>query len=225
MPKRINQKLYKTLLVALLERDGDVCILCGARPVVDVTIDHLNGIITDNRLENLHRMCRGCNTGERNRGKRRFLTAETVAFYRKHRGLKPLSEAQVTPVCETAISSSPQWNFSTAEEANLVLEPLYRRWIFQQVNETGGIIKADAVNGGAEYLESLVGRGSPATTDRYFQKIISSQGWLEEERVRQGFPRWVFRHGLNLRELEIRLFGQLDVGDKGSMKSDTGEKK
>jgi hypothetical protein len=222
VPKRINQKLYRTLLAALLERDGDVCILCGASPVVDATIDHLNGIITDNRLKNLHRMCRGCNTGERNRGRRRLLTAESIAFFRVHWSLKPLPLPQVTPVCEDRKPPALKWNLSTAEEANLVLEPLYRRWIFLEVKTKGGIFKSDAIHGGAEYLEKSVGRGSPATTERYFQKIISCQGWLVEQGGVQGFPQWVFRLGSNLTELETRLFGQREASGQHANNTEIG---
>lgn len=206
----------RVLLEAIIQRDGDACILCRKSPVKDKTLDHLNGIIRDDRLENLHLMCRGCNTAERNRAARgsRILTTETIAAHRARLGLSPLPKSQVTPVC-VGQPRGQRWALTTADEANLVLEPPYRLWLFQQVQAHGGISKTDAINAGAEYLHRSVGKGSPATTDRYFQKVISSMGWLTEIRNANGHPIWAFRDGEDLKTLENSLKEHLGSNGQG----------
>lgn len=96
--------------------------------------------------------------------------------------------------------------WGTAEEAaNLLMEPAYRLWLFRWVKRNGTISKGDAIDAGAEYLDQVVGRGSQATVLRYFQKVISSAGWLEERRGSSSEPLWGFRTGVALEGLEEML--------------------
>jgi hypothetical protein len=96
--------------------------------------------------------------------------------------------------------------WGTAEEAaNLLMEPTFRLWLFRWVKRNGTISKGDAIDAGAEYLDQMVGRGSQATVLRYFQKVISSHGWLEERRGSSSEPLWGFRTGVALDALEELL--------------------
>ena len=51
----------------LLERQGGVCEICGCKPMHNekplvFIIDHINGIFTDNRPENIRAICPNCNS-------------------------------------------------------------------------------------------------------------------------------------------------------------------
>lgn len=94
---------------------------------------------------------------------------------------------------------------SAEEAANLLMEPTYRLWVFRWVKRNGTVSKGDAIDAGSEYLDQTVGRGSQATVERYFRKIISSHGWLEERRGSSSEPLWGFRTGVALDGLEELL--------------------
>jgi hypothetical protein len=196
---------------ALIVRDGSPCCLLCPR-TGDLTIDHLDSNPKNNHLSNLHILCRGCNTSERNRRKagERRLTAETAPKYRALLKERLAKAPQVTPVCvgENDTTSPPPrpsprnaWAFGTSEEANRVMEPMYRLWVFETVTRQGSINKGDALHAGAEYLQKQVGRGSPASTERYFLKMASATGCLEQVRGPHGGLEWVFRSGADLHQL------------------------
>lgn len=220
MPKRMPHKEHKVLMEAVILRDGDICKLCRETPVVDKTLDHVNGRKRDNRLENLALECRSCNTAEGNRARhgQRLLTpqnllcwtlraAETLA---KAKGGVPLPEVpgarvplRVSERERTGVDRRG-WS-STEEAANLIMEPTYRLWLFRWVKENGSIGREDAIDAGAEHLDQTVGRASQQTVERYFRKAISSTGWLEERRGADSQPLWGFRTGIAVDVLEAML--------------------
>lgn len=213
-------------LEAVILRDGDLCMLCRRSPVLERTLDHLNGNSRDDRLENLVLLCRGCNTAEGNRargGGRRLLTRESLPQYRARAAetvanasalqrMQPASGARVT-VSEGEMEAPHHgppgidrrgWG-SAEEAANQLMEPTYRLWLFRWVKNRGSINRADAIDAGAEYLDRAVGRASQQTVERYFRKAISSTGWLEERRGEGSTPVWGFRVGVAIEMLQDAL--------------------
>lgn len=225
MPRRMSPRDRLHLLERVIMRDGDICLLCRQMPCRDKTLDHVNGNKRDDRLENLALLCRACNTAEGNRARRgaRLLTleslpiyvaraAETVATRKGQNSLPDQSGARVTSV---RVSESERsgvdrrgWG-STEETANLIMEPTYRLWLFRWVKERGFIGREDAIDAGAEYLDQAVGRASQQTIERYFRKVISSAGWLVEDRGESSEPVWVFRGEVDLSKLEGLLEGRM----------------
>jgi len=235
MPKRMNKKLWQLKLTTVICRYqgvcgfGDLCLMCHKTKFKagERTLDHLNNLTHDNRSENLNLLCRGCNAGEGNRIRHknpRWLTAETLPTYlaRLPKGIAP--ESRVPPVCERRKSSrkakilrtgkpyTPRnWrSFGTSEETNQKLEPAYRLWVFRHIMEFGWITKADAKYGGAEFLHKTQGQGSPATTERYFGKMISSQGKLEKQRNEEGQLVFVIRPDVDILAWQAELMEQAD---------------
>lgn len=84
MPNRWHPRKHAQLARKIIARDGDFCVLCVldgrsvGDPIVDATIDHLNNNKRDDRLDNLIRLCRSCNSSEENRRRAgaRLLTPE-----------------------------------------------------------------------------------------------------------------------------------------------------
>lgn len=105
MPKRKykRKKTREPYLSILKERDAGACLLCGKIPTRsrDLTIDHLDGNTRNNRLDNLHLLCRSCNTAEGNRARtgNRLLTAETAPALRARLLQNTPTSSRVPPVC------------------------------------------------------------------------------------------------------------------------------
>jgi hypothetical protein len=215
MSKRKYPGKRQELLNYLAVRDGGMCcLLCHSTD--DLTIDHTDNNPDNNDPANLHILCRSCNTAERNRRKSggRRLNTETAPKYVIFLRDSLANKSQVTSVCvrekpDGTTAPAPRarspWAFGTSEEANRVMEPAYRLWVIETVTRQGRISKADAIHAGAEYLQKRVGRGSPATTERYFRKMISATGCLQQGRGLNGETEWVFRSDLNLEEVERNL--------------------
>lgn len=217
MPKRMNANRRRKLLEAIIHRDGDACLLCRTAPVRDKTIDHLDGKTRNNRLENLHLLCRACNTAEGNRARmgRRWLTAETLPGYRAHLpkapvgcSLVPLGEGggeragRVPSFSPRAYGRAPKQD---VEASSGLMDAYFRLWLFRHLGGAGEVTESEAVNSGAEFLDRQVGRGNPKTTARYFLKAISGEGWLKERRTPSGQSVWVFRPNVDLGLLQEEL--------------------
>lgn len=217
MPNRMNPKARQKLLKSIILRDGDFCLLCGECPVKDKTIDHLDGKTRNNRLSNLHLLCRKCNTGEGNRARTgcRWLTTETLAGYRASLPKTPVNSSLV-PLGEREGEQGrrvppkpPMGRGAGAEqEGNApsgLMDAYFRLWLFRHLGAMGEVTENEAVNSGAEFLDRQVGRGNPKTTTRYFLKAISGEGWLTERRTPSGQSVWGFRPNIDLGMLQDEL--------------------
>lgn len=223
MPRSFTPKEHRIYLKEVTLRDGPACPLCGKIPKnsYDTTLDHLDNDHRNNSLENLHILCRGCNVGERNRrtaGNPRRLRIDTLSKYFPHRRFSDARGSQLPPVCvaDTQIDRGrlkPRSlrGFGRLDEANWIMEPPYRIWLCDTVERDGSILKADAINGGAEYLERKYGQGSPETVRRYLRKATSITGWLDERRDSNGRVEFVFRPGIDIEELKKELRERADA--------------
>ena len=235
MSKRFSTTTRRRLLEAVIRRDGDRCLLCRKtdfRPK-ERSLDHLNNNIRDNRLENLHLLCRGCNTAENNRlraGNPRLLTAETLPTLLARLRQRAAPGSQVPFVCvrvcedvnaapsapleqgtPAPFQPAPYRGAETPIEASRAMRPAYWLWLFRKVKEHGGIREAEAVNAGAAYLAMTLDKGSPETVKRYFAMATSSAGWLVECRDEGGHSIWRFPPGADLSGLQRTLERQAEA--------------
>lgn len=95
----------------------------------------------------------------------------------------------------SAFVPNPHPAFGSAEmAANYIMDRLWRARAWRIVLAEGYIEKADAVDGGAEYVRQRVGRGSPETTARYFRMAIAPrEGYLIESHKVMPYPVWIAR--------------------------------
>lgn len=217
MPKRMNANKRRKLLQAIILRDGDACLLCQTAPVKDKTIDHLDGKTRNNRLNNLHLLCRRCNTAEGNRARSgcRWLTAETLSEYRARLplapssgSLVPLGEGEGAKGLRVPINQPRGIGIGYRQEveaSSALMDAYFRLWLFRYLGGAGEVTESEAVNSGAEFLDRQVGRGNPKTTARYFLKVTSGEGWLKERRIPSGQSVWGFRVDIDLGLLEADL--------------------
>ncbi len=254
MPKRMNIKLYRTLLDSVIHRDGDICLLCHKTQFKprERTLDHLDGSKQNNRLENLHLLCRACNSAEGNRARSRcrLLTAETLPGYLAS-AAKTLASGslvtqgeregekagRVTPLADSPskVERNSTGNPFTHREESVsipnsrLMDAYFRLWLFQHVGGQGGSTQEEAVNSGAEFLTRQIGHGSPKVTQRYFDKVISPEGWLEKRANSSGLSVWVFRKNIDFialkSELEKRVLenGGTLTFKKSWLKTETAE--
>ena len=227
MPKRFNSKKRQRLLDAVIRRDGDICLLCHKTDFKDKerNLDHMDGNKWNNRLVNLHLLCRGCNTAENNRAETsgRKLTAETLSEL--YAALPQNTEAASLPShTHSHPYKSPRGRDNrdvldrggqsgAAGVSTYLMEAHYRDWLAHLARNQKQVTEQEALNSGAEYLHRRIGRGSPVTVRRYFDKITSPEGWLEEFKDARGRSLWRFRKGENLEALFEEL--ARDVTDHG----------
>lgn len=221
MPKRQTKKQNRVLINFVIPRDGNICLLCLKTRFryKERSLDHMDNDPKNNDPANIHVLCLKCNTGEENRhrvGKPRKLRADTVEQYRK-RARERLNKAPGAILSHTHTHEAPggikmgvqknHWQSFRRDDAPspYQMESLFRYWLFRLVGGEGFVSREDAVNAGAEYLDQHLGGGSTVTVGRYFDKVISSTGWLIEDRDPLGRPIWKFRITIDLEELARRL--------------------
>jgi len=111
----------------IAERDGEFCKSCQTpSSEKQLVVDHINNDNSDNRLENLQLLCKGCN-------------------YAKNPREKPVDNVCVS-VCEEDRPMSPEM------KENRRMEPRFRRWMFHKVIKSGKIRYEDSINAGAEFV-------------------------------------------------------------------------
>ena len=122
MNSRDRPKWYKYLA----QLDGEKCYICGVRGTKEtLVVDHWNNDNSDNRPENLHLLCRSCNTSKNVKNK--------------------AVDNMCVSVCEDERPLPPEMAH------NLRTEPRFRRWLLVKVLELEKISYEEALNAGAEY--------------------------------------------------------------------------
>ena len=141
---KMNGPTRKKLYLEMSDGEGEFCKMCGvAAKKRQLVIDHKDNNNSNNRRDNRQFLCRPCNYKKNPRG--------------------PVDEC--VSDCEESIPSEIQVNTSK--------EPLFRRFVYHEINENGIITEHDLINSGAEHVEI-----SPVTSKRYLNKMCSSIGLL-----------------------------------------------
>lgn len=181
---RMSGPARKRIYQMLVKRDGEVCYI-GGEPGTSETlvIDHWNNRNDDNRISNLHLLCRPMNAvkNPRGPGKKTELLSSVCVINRMNEekiksALPPIQSAELLQ--------------------NLTKEPDFRHWLFHCIVKFVMMELNEVVNSGAELV-----RCSPRTIDRYLDKLTSSVGMytLNEEsstgkKLITLKPRWdIFR--------------------------------
>ena len=150
MNSRTRNRLYKELV----DRDGEKCAHCPPGTVfTKLVIDHKDNNNSNNDLSNLQLLCRSHNNLKNPRGP----------------GRKKLS-----PVCMDGNEHLPPRRFTPEMEKNLVSEPVFRRFVAEEVLKYGKKELLELICAGAEEAGC-----STVTATRYLQKMTSSSGKYE----------------------------------------------
>lgn len=133
----------------LVRRDGEYCQKCGVSGRDrQLVLDHKNNNSRDNRPENFQLLCRPCN------------------YLKNPRRPENLSV------------SMGEFDSPTEIQINLTKEPMFKKFVAQQINELTYVEESDLINSGAESLGL-----SPITTKRYLNKMCSTAGIYERAKI------------------------------------------
>lgn len=163
MPKRFAKDMRLWIYRYLVQRDGDICRLCGKPPKQPFTldIDHKDNDKTNddpNNLQLAHPICNKKKEIELGRTREKKVTEVSIEGSPATRIVKDTVDYS---------SGSPEMR------VNSFCEIEYRRWLIQKIGFEGSIVKKDAINAGAEHVGC-----SPMTTARYTEKLTSEKGPL-----------------------------------------------
>jgi hypothetical protein len=156
---RMNSRQRRRLYKPIVERDGEKCNLCDAKPPeAELVIDHKDNDNSNNDLENLQLLCRRCN------------------YIKNPR----------TPIDDKCVSVSMRKKKKedlasrTEIEINRTAEPCFREYLLETLRSSPGgeAVERELVNSGA-----FVCNISPVTTQRYLNKLCSEAGPYTRVRV------------------------------------------
>ena len=167
-PKRRLRSKDKYLAKEIIAQNNNQhCFLCGEDDSLgNLELDHRNGDISDNRLENLrlaHHVCNAKAYWHQVRG------ASLALSYQGERETKPI-DADATAQMHQTVDYSKG---SPEMQANDFAEDDYRSWLIAYVKLNKRIEYGEAINSGAELFGV-----SPTTIYRYTGKITSKKGLL-----------------------------------------------
>lgn len=165
MPKRLPPTLHARVYEKLVLLHGASCQSCGASepPLGRLDIDHRDNDRTNYDPENLQLLCRTCNV-KKQRNKeiaRRF--PELEAWTRNSPSV--CATEQVRRDIGDSEDGGPIWR------ANCRMEPSFRQFILEMLNDRAAIQQRKAIFAGAEHSGC-----SPETARRYLGKMTSDRG-------------------------------------------------
>lgn len=149
----------------LVNRDGEICALCGKPPKEPGTldIDHKDNDKTNDNPENLQLAHPTCNRRKEieNRGNGKKTKIVTVSL-------------EGSPATRIVRSQVNYLDGSVEMQANCYFETAFRKWLIEQIIKKQGVDIKEAKNSGAEVVGC-----SPATISRYIDKLLSQEGPLQ----------------------------------------------
>jgi len=180
MPNRFQINQHDIAYKFIAARDGDYCLRCKKKPTSDkpLQIDHADNNSRNWDPENLHLLCQADNTELRG-----MPAAEHIKLIQEYSAKNERERARErgregTHMVKELVDYR---NASPEMKANSYYETQYREWILTTVREQGFIVKAEAINSGAEVVGC-----SPLTATRYLSKLTSSVGPLKESKDATG---------------------------------------
>ena len=184
MSRRWSRHTYEWAYRYLSLRDGEICIICGAKPPnAKLEIDHIDGDTANNSPGNLCLLCKKHNCemrGKKPSEHKRIIQCHSLQNERARENSLAVPATQFTKEILDYHSGS------TEMQANSLFEMSYREWLMNRVATMQEYLKEDAINAGAEQVGC-----SQLTTRRYLQKLTSSIGPLYE--TKDAFGRVVLR--------------------------------
>jgi len=169
MSRRLSHNTYDWAYRYLTIRDGEQCIICGAKPPkTRLEIDHIDGNTSNNNPANLCLLCKKHNCemrGKKPSEHKRIIHRYSLQNERERENSPAMPATQFTKEILDYQGGSVEM------QANTMFETRYREWIMHKVTTVTEFLKEDAINAGAERVGC-----SPLTTRRYLQKLTSSDG-------------------------------------------------
>src|SRR5258708_2304923 len=134
----MNSRNRKKFFQLIVQRDGGpYCFIGGERLTYETAIiDHFTNRSDDNRLENLHLLCRSMNSVKNPRGRDK-----------RHKVLSPMSGNIYVQMFETERLRTN----SVELLKNMQAEPDFRHWLFWKVVHDGKVFFEDALDAGAAF--------------------------------------------------------------------------
>lgn len=157
----------------LVTRDGEECLLCRRGPGKNrrLEIDHIDGNPNNDNPGNLCLLCSYCNK------RLEVLTPSEHRKIIKKRYAQHVCECVCVRGNEATLIKKTQVGYDEGNkemQANNLFEMDYREWLLSKVKLHGYYPKDEAINAGAEEVGC-----SPATANRYLNKLTSAAGVLE----------------------------------------------
>ena len=146
----MNSRKRKTAYPYLKNMFGAYCRGCHAlESERELVIDHIDNNNKNNNPSNWQFLCRSCN------------------YIKNPR----LEEREPLDVC---VGVSRPFDIPSEIKINREREPLFRKYVEEEVKANVQVLEQELINSGAEKLGL-----SPRTTDRYLKKMYSSIGKLQ----------------------------------------------
>jgi hypothetical protein len=149
---------------SLVRRDGQYCFIGGEYlELENAVIDHWNNSNNDNRLKNLHILCRSMNSVKNPRGLGKKTEILSSVCVREMGQLHSGNHAN-----DLILPQSLEFM------KNMECEPTFRHWLFYNIVRLKTIELSNVINSGAE-----VARCSQVTVRRYIDKVCSLVGMYQ----------------------------------------------
>lgn len=138
--------IMRKKIYKILAQQGEYCKMCKKLSWEgQLVVDHKDNNNSNNNLQNLQLLCRACN-------------------YLKN-------PRRPVDLCESVNMADNET--SSEIDINTRKEPLFRKFVFHQLNERNKVSQNELVYSGAEEVEI-----SPVTARRYLDKMCSNRGLL-----------------------------------------------
>lgn len=182
MANRFQVNQHRLAYSFIASRDGDYCLICKAGPnQVQLQIDHADNDPYNWEPHNLHLLCQ-----EHNLQFRGVPVAEKLQIIESHSAKNMCGRERTYGSISTKLAKDmvDYGSGSVEMRANNMFEPVYTEWLLQNLP----MPKREAINSGAH-----VAGCSPATCERYLNKLTSAAGPLNE-----------FRNGMNVPTIDFK---------------------
>jgi len=163
----MNGKTRKKLYKLITFRDGEFCKNCEKLPSAgQLVVDHIDNNNGNNALDNLQLLCRACN-------------------YKKN-------PRRPVDLCVYNDSKSKEDSITI----NRSTEPLFRSFVYTELNAERRVLLNDLIASGAEFVEISI-----ETAKRHLKKMLSKYGKLK--RVQTFSDGWAVTYKENVVENSI----------------------
>ena len=155
----MNSRMRKTAYPYLKNMFGAYCRGCQAlESERELVIDHIDNNNSNDNPNNWQFLCRSCN-------------------YIKNPRLKERKEP-----LDVCVGVSRPFDIPSEIKINREREPLFRKYVEEEVKANGQMLERELINSGAEKLELSI-----RTTPRYLTKMCSALGILQRIKIKKEY--------------------------------------